>query len=182
MSESLHPQLANVLREYAHDLAEVVPSSTLDARIGQLVAARRDIAQKQFRGRPLPAWKSAVWKWAAAAGLAVLAIAVGVVLGMRVERATAPALAAEAARDPAWPPAEYAMWPTDSVTLQVPAEFSADGTLVAVDAHDGGSGVRYWVDIVVSNDGTARIQRIIPAATHGKSSRGDSNGVATQSP
>jgi hypothetical protein len=55
------------------------------------------------------------------------------------------------------------MWPTDSVALKIPAVYAADGTLVAVDDPARQTSARYWVDVVVSNDGTVRIQNVVPA-------------------
>jgi phage protein U len=55
------------------------------------------------------------------------------------------------------------MWPTDSVSLKIPAEYSAQGTLVAVDPNSKNTNARYLIDVVVSNDGTFRIERIVPA-------------------
>lgn len=57
------------------------------------------------------------------------------------------------------------MWPSDSVALTIPAEYSPQGTLVAVNPHSKSTGKRYWIDVVVSNDGTVRIERIVPAET-----------------
>ena len=36
---NLHPHIAPLFRQYARDLAQIAPSSDLDARIGALVAA-----------------------------------------------------------------------------------------------------------------------------------------------
>ena len=55
------------------------------------------------------------------------------------------------------------MWPIDSVSFKIPAEYSAQGTLVAVDPDTKHGSTRYWIDVVVSNDGTFRIEQIVPA-------------------
>ena len=70
------------------------------------------------------------------------------------------------------------MWPTDSVSFKVPAEYSAQGTLVAVDPDSKNTSTRYWIDVVVSNDGTFRIERIVPADPAQKN--GGHDGVAPQ--
>ena len=53
---------------------------------------------------------------------------------------------------------------------------------MAVDPHtqgnSNGSGKRYWVDIVVSNDGTVRIERVVPAAE--KQNTGAPDGITLQ--
>jgi hypothetical protein len=91
--------------------------------------------------------------------LAALAVATGVFIGVRVERAgSAPATTQTG--EPPWPPPEFSMWPTDSVALKVAAD---------------NAGSRYWVDIVVSNDGTVRIENIVPAG-------GEQHGITTQTP
>jgi hypothetical protein len=157
MTDTLHPRVASLLREYARELEVTEPSSDLDARIGELVAGPRV-------ARPPAARLSPRLRFAAAAGFALIAIITGIVIGVRLERHGAPPVGiADVLREPAWPPAEFSMWPTDSVALKVPAEYSSNGTLVAVDPKSQHSGTRYWVDIVVSNDGTVRIERILPA-------------------
>jgi hypothetical protein len=165
MTEILHPQVAALAEGYARDLARCIPSHGLDARIDRLVAApRREFHRPAIRPRGAPRWV----RWAAAACVGTLAVAAGVVIGVRVERAAAPALAATS-REPTWPPPDFSMWPTDSVALKIPAEFSSHGTLVAVDGKTRSAGTRYWVDVVVSNDGTVRIENVVPAGekTHG---------------
>jgi hypothetical protein len=79
---------------------------------------------------------------------------------VRVERAGAPLPATSQSGEPSWPPAGFTMWPTDSVALKVAASKS---------------GTRYWVDIVVSNDGTVRIENIVPAGE-------EHHGINTQTP
>jgi hypothetical protein len=157
-----HPHLAPLLRQYARDLAQIAPSTDLDARIGALVADwPRQSTRESFSVRR-PALSP--WKYAAAAGLAVLAIGVGIFIGMKLEHSRRLAAAnAAATHDALWPPADLTMWPTDSVSFKVPAEYSAQGTLVAVDPHSKNTTTRYWIDVVVSNDGTFRIERIVPA-------------------
>ena len=125
--------------------------------------------------------------WAAAASLAVLAISAGILIGMRLERssnvAAVNSLAREAAQQVAWAPEDLGMWPSDSVALTIPAEYSPEGTLVAVKPNAKSTGKRYWIDVVVSNDGTVRIERIVPAegAAHQKGQlAGDENGVTLQ--
>ena len=162
-----HPHLAHLYRQYARDLAETTPSKDLDARIDQLVAEQRT---NIF---PLPARVRWVPFYAAAAGFAALAAGLGMFIGMRVEHARTVSAASEA--DAAWPPADLTMWPTDSVALKIPAEFSSHGTLVAVDGKSRKAGTRYWVDIVVSNDGTVRIENIVPAGE-------EKHGITTQTP
>jgi len=178
-TRNLHPHIALLLKQYARDLAQIAPSSDLDARIGTLVAARprksvHRPAQKavyvQHRPRRL-------LKFAAAAGFAVLAIGAGIFIGMKLEHARERLAANQAAaRDAAWPPADLAMWPTDSVSFKVPAEYSAQGTLVAVDPDSENTSTRYWIDVVVSNDGTFRIERIVPA----EEKKGGHDGSAPQ--
>jgi hypothetical protein len=161
-----HPHLAPLLRQYARDLAHIVPSAELDARIGALVAgwprqlARESAKESASVRRPA----HGLWKYAAAAGFATLAIGLGVFIGMRLEHARELSAANQAAaHDAEWPPADLTMWPTDSVSFKIPAEYSAQGTLVAVDPHSKNTTARYWIDVVVSNDGTFRIERIVPA-------------------
>jgi hypothetical protein len=157
-----HPHLAALLKQYARDLAQIAPSSDLDARIGALVAERplKSIRVSVSARRPA----HGLWKFAAAAGLAALAIGIGIFIGMKLEYGRELSAANEAAaHDAEWPPADLTMWPTDSVSFKVPAEYSAQGTLVAVDPHSKNTTTRYWIDVVVSNDGTFRIERIVPA-------------------
>jgi len=52
------------------------------------------------------------------------------------------------------------------VSFQIPAEFSAQGKLVAVDPNSNNTSTRYWIDVVVSNDGTFRIERVVPAGAN----------------
>jgi hypothetical protein len=166
VSGSLHPQVASLAEGYARDLARCIPSRSLDARIERLVAAPR----KDSCRPPRPAAAPHRWiRWAAAACVGTLAVTAGVVIGVRVERAGAPVMAATTTRDPAWPPRDFSMWPTDSVALQIPAVVSSHGTLVAVNGKNRHAGTRYWVDVVVSNDGTVRIENVVPAGeeTHG---------------
>jgi hypothetical protein len=159
MTNNLHPQVAALLETYARDLAHCIPSSDLDARIDHLVAApRKDIFLAPRRAAP------AFGRWAAAACLGTLAVAAGVIIGVRVERGGAPPITVTNSREPTWPPSDFSMWPTDSVALQIPAEVSARGTLVAVNGKQQNTGRRYWVDVVVSNDGTVRIENVVPAA------------------
>ena len=100
----------------------------------------------------------------AAAGLGVLAIGVGIFIGMKLESMRAGLAATHAGRARhAWPSADLTMWPTDSVSFKIPAEYSAQGTLVAVDPNSKHGSTRYWIDVVVSNDGTFRIEQIVPA-------------------
>ena len=70
------------------------------------------------------------------------------------------------------------MWPTDSVAFKIPAEYSPQGTLVAVDPDSKHTSTRYWIDVVVSNDGTFRIERIVPADPIQK--KGGPDGVTPQ--
>lgn len=160
MMETLdpHPHLAHLLKQYARDLAESAPSPHLDARINRLVADREQIFAPVPRLR-----RRAVLPLAAAAGFAALAIGAGVFIGMRLEQARAVLATAAAAHETLWPPADLTMWPTDSVSFKIPAEYSPQGTLVAVDPDSKHVGTRYWIDVVVSNDGTFRIEQIVPA-------------------
>jgi hypothetical protein len=163
MTENLHPQVASMVAAYRRDLARCVPSHDLDARLARMVAMPvknvSRVAVRPVRARPSQSMKW-VARWAAAAALAALAVATGVFIGVRVERAGAPPSAATQTGEPAWPPPEFSMWPTDSVALKV----SADN-----------AGSRYWVDIVVSNDGTVRIENIVPAG-------GEQHAITTQTP
>jgi hypothetical protein len=167
----LPPQVESLAREYARELGEVFPSKDLDARIDRLVAAHGKEISGPRASRPRVA-PIHVPRWAAAAGLALVAITAGVLIGVYVERGAsehvtvlATPRAAQSDGAPAWPPAEMSMWPTDSVALKVPAIYAADGTLVAIDDAARQTTARYWVDIVVSNDGTVRIQNVVPAGT-----------------
>jgi hypothetical protein len=166
MTDDLHPPVAELMKKYARDLALVAPSRSLDARIEQLVAQPPPILQP----RPVRQWQRPL-AWAAAACLAVVAISAGIIIGMRLERgrdiAAVNSMAREAAQQVAWSPEDLGMWPSDSVALTIPAEYSDQGTLVAVNPQAKSSGKRYWVDVVVSNDGTVRIDRIVPADSAG---------------
>ena len=174
MSDEPHPQVASLAASYARDLARCVPSPGLDARIDRLVAApRKDFSRPRRAAARAPTPRRWV-RWAAAACLGTLAVAAGVIIGVRVERAGAPPLATTS-REPAWPPTDFSMWPTDSVALKIPAEISPHGTLVAVDGKTRSAGTRYWVDVVVSNDGTVRIENVVPAG-------GEQHAAATQNP
>jgi hypothetical protein len=167
----LPPQVEPLAREYARELGEVFPSKDLDARIDRLVAAHgKEISAP--RASRFRADSVSVPRWAAAAALALVAIAAGVLIGVSLERGASEhvtVLDTSRATGPdveaAWPPPEMSMWPTDSVALKVPAVYAADGTLVAVDEAARQTSARYWVDIVVSNDGTVRIQNVVPAGT-----------------
>ncbi len=66
------------------------------------------------------------------------------------------------------------------MALQIPAEYSPQGTLVAVDPSVHSTGKRYWIDVVVSNDGTVRIDRIVPANDAGN--KGVPDGITLQTP
>ena len=165
-----HPHLAQLLKQYARDLAESAPSPHLDARIDRLVADQGKIFAPAPRLRRRP-----TLPFAAAAGFAVLAIGAGVFIGVRLEQARAVVTAAYP-HDTLWPPADLTMWPTDSVSFKIPAEYSPQGTLVAVDPESKHGGTRYWIDVVVSNDGTFRIEQIVPADSTQK--KGGRDGVA----
>ena len=177
MTHTLHPQVETLLRRYARDLAQNSPSENLDARIGDLVARHREI-RKTPPMRHFP-----VAGWAVAASLAALAIVAGVLIGMSLERrAHKAAQVADALRDPGSPPADFSMWPADSVALQIPAEYSAAGNLVAVDPAKQATGKRYWIDVIVSNDGTLRIEKVVPADTVKNSNKGNRDGITFQNP
>lgn len=170
MAPEMHPQVSHLLKQYARELREAAPSSDLDARIGHLVAHHRPIPGRTTRRR-------ARWPlYAAAAGFAALAIGVGVVIGAKLEHARKLANRSSA-RDAGGSLADLTMWPSDSVSLEIPAEYSAQGTLVAVDPKSAAAGTRYWIDVVVSNDGTFRIEQIVPADTRAK---GDRDGATPQ--
>jgi len=51
---------------------------------------------------------------------------------------------------------------------------------VAVDPNVHSTGKRYWIDVVVSNDGTVRIDRIVPAET--SQQKGSPDGITLQRP
>jgi hypothetical protein len=169
VNRPLHPRVEPLAREYARELGEVLPSKDLDARIDRMVAAHgKEISGPRTpRARATPIY---VPRWAAAAVLALVAIGAGVLIGVTLERGASEHVtvldtsrATRADAEAAWPPPEMSMWPTDSVALKVPAIYGADGTLVAVDEATRETSARYWVDIVVSNDGTVRIQNVVPA-------------------
>jgi CO/xanthine dehydrogenase Mo-binding subunit len=172
MTETMHPQVTALLEHYRRELRDTEPSDVLDARIEQLVAGQR---QKSPARRP--ASLRHLYFWANAAGLAALAIAAGIFIGMRLERS---APATRAAQQATTLPADFSLWPSDSVALQIPAEYSPQGTLVAVDPGVHSTGKRYWIDVVVSNDGTVRIDRIVPANDSGK--KGVPDGITLQTP
>jgi hypothetical protein len=148
---AVHRQIAPLLKQYARDLAQAVPSSDLDARIGLLVAAHRSNVGPARRAPRRMRF------YAAAAGFAAVAVGIGIFIGMRLQPGES------VARDAQWPAADLTMWPTDSVSFKFPAEYSAQGTLVAVDPNSKNTSTRYWIDVVVANDGTFRIERIVPA-------------------
>ncbi len=172
-----HPLVEPLLQQYARDLAQVAPSSYLDARIDVLVAGG---TQKSTR-RPATVRHAPhhPWKYAAAAGFAALAVGAGIFIGMKIEHSRERQAANQAAaRDAAWPPANLTMWPTDSVSFKIPAEYSPQGTLVAVDPQSKNTSARYWIDVVVSNDGTFRVERIVPIDP--KQMKGGRDDVAPQ--
>jgi hypothetical protein len=172
MTETIHPQVNALLEQFRRELRDTAPSDELDARIDRLVAgqvqkdpARRRSSMRRFHS------------WANAAGFAVLAIATGMFIGMRLERG---APSARLAPQPTTLPADFSLWPSDSVALQIPAEYSPQGTLVAVDPGAHSTGKRYWIDVVVSNDGTVRIDRIVPASE--VRNQGAPDGITLQTP
>lgn len=162
MTDEPHPHLADLMKKYARDLGQITPSDDLDARIDRLVATPPALSRPRARRQ----WHRP-FAWAAAACLAVVAISAGIIIGMRLERSTNVAavasMAREAAQQVVWTPGDLGMWPSDSVALTIPAEYSPQGTLVAVNPNAKSTGKRYWIDVVVSNDGTVRIDRIVPA-------------------
>jgi hypothetical protein len=175
MTESLHPQVAALLARYRAELERIEPSDALDARMDRLVAGDSKPAWRPVRRLPA---------WAAAAGLAVLAIATGIFIGMRLERAAPAGPSSPRTAQLATPlSADFSLWPSDSVALQIPAEYSAQGTLVAVDPGAHSTGKRYWIDVVVSNDGTIRIDGIVPAdPTPNLGNKGAPDGITLQTP
>ncbi len=155
-----HPRIAQLLKQYSRDLSQITPSSDLDARIGVLVAAGQRKSARNYAARP----SRGLRQFAAAAGFTVLAISAGILIGMKLEQSRDLAAASTGpAREPGWSSADLTMWPSDSVSFKIPAEYSAQGTLVAVDPNTQHTSTRYWIDVVVSNDGTFRIERIVPA-------------------
>lgn len=185
MSDSLdvrdpHPQVAPLLRQYARDLAQIAPSSDLDARIGALVAdGPQNFAPRKLAKPFTPPRPRRHWLYAAAAGIAALAICVGILIGMKLERSRELVAGTEGlAHEAAWASADLTMWPNDSVSFKIPAEYSDQGKLVAVDPSSRNGSARYWIDVVVSNDGTFRIERIVPADP--KQKQGGHDGVAPQ--
>ncbi|HUQ09800.1 MAG TPA: hypothetical protein VM146_05745 [Steroidobacteraceae bacterium] len=187
MTAELHSGVARLMKKYARDLGQITPSDSLDARIGHLVAAPPEIIRPGMFRREAAPRAARHWRrpfaWAAAASLAVLAISSGIIIGMRLERssnvAAVNSLAREAAQQVRWAPEDLGMWPSDSVALTIPAEYSPQGTLVAVKPNSKSMGKRYWIDVVVSNDGTVRIERIVPAesAAHQRTNK---DGVTLQ--
>ena len=167
MNQDQNPRLAELMRKYARDLDEVAPSPSLDARIDRLVAG----AGRNSRALPTRRWQRP-FAWAAAASLAVLAISAGIMIGMNLKEGREPA------QQVAMSPVDLAMWPTDSVAFTIPAEYSPQGTLVAVKPHAKSKGKRFFIDVVVSNDGTVRIERIVPA--DGVTPQAEDNGYAIQ--
>ena len=155
MTETMHREVAALLEQYRRDLGEVRPSDMLDARMGRLVAGTRKKSSP-----PAARHLGRVQLWAAAAGVAALAIGAGIFIGMSLERG---APGAQVSQVDNLLPADFSLWPADSVALRIPAEYSAQGTLVAVDPDAHSTGKRFLIDVVVSNDGTFRIERILPA-------------------
>jgi hypothetical protein len=175
MTDELHPQVVRLLKQYSSALAKSEPSTDLRDRIANIeVAAPRASVRAN---RPI-AWQ----RWAMAACVPLLAIGIGIAIGMRIdddgERAAA--LPAESVTDASsallgpsdgsrrWAQWEFAdpvmsMWSAEPIVLRVPAEVSETGTLIAVDEEDASRGSRYWVDVVVSSDGFMHIKRIVPA-------------------
>jgi hypothetical protein len=183
MTEDLPPDIARLARRYSRDLGQIVPSDSLDARIARSVAAANENASAGVTRAPARRWQRP-FAWAAAACLAVLAISAGIIIGMRLERASkiaaVDALARQAGQQVAWSPEDLGMWPSDSVALTIPAEYSPQGTLVAVKPNDKSNGQRFWIDVVVSNDGTVRIDRIVPAERAARHEQVNPNGVTLQ--
>jgi len=174
MTETLHPQVAALLAQYREELRDTLPSDSLDARIDRLVAGRA----QDFPRRRMPRLGRAA-AWATAAGVMALAIGTGVLIGMLLERGAGPT---RLAQETDTSPADFSLWPSDSVALQIPAEYSAQGKWVAVDPQARGTGKRYWIDVVVSNDGTVRIDRIVPAEP-ARNENGDiADGITLQTP
>ena len=174
MTDTLHPQVESLLARYRAALRDTTPSDTLDARMAALVAAgRREISAPRRVRRRGPRY------WAAAAAVATFAIATGICIGMRLERG---APRAQLPARSAALPVDFSMWPDDSVSLQIPAEYSPQGTLVAVDPRARGGGKRYWVDVVVSNDGTVRIERVVPSEAADQQTPGVPDGITLQAP
>lgn len=171
MTETMHPQVAALLQHVRRELRDTNPSDALDARIRRLVAGpyQKPVPRRLFR--------RGLYFWAAAAGLAALAIAAGIFIGMRLERGVR---AARIAQQASTLPADFSLWPSDSVALQIPAEYSPQGTLVAVDPRAHSTAKRYWIDVVVSNDGTVRIDRIVPA--NDQRNQGAPDGITLQTP
>jgi hypothetical protein len=158
----LHPEIAPLARAYARELAEIEPSRDLDARIARLVAERREkvvaVAPARSRGYAI-----VIPRWAAAAALVGVAVGAGILIGMGIKDSAPRVATVETSPEAPWPLPELSMWPTDSVALKIPAVYAADGTLVAVEDPAKSESTRYWVDVVVSNDGTVRIQDVVPA-------------------
>ena len=176
MTQTLHPQVETLMRHFSRELAQISPSDDLDARIGALVAGNQPARQiiPARRSHRLP-------RWAAAAGVAAFAIVLGVFMGVKLERsAQRQAAAADSTHESAWPPADFSMWPADSVALQIPAEYSSSGTLVAVDPKAKATGKRYWIDVIVSNDGTLRIEKVVPAELAKNQNKGSRDGITLQ--
>jgi hypothetical protein len=176
MTANLHPNVAALVASYGRDLGRLTPTLDLDARMERLVATpAREFRtpSREMTARPRRRFAPAFGRWAAAACLGTLAVAGGVIIGVRVERAGVPPM--RVTHEPTWPPPDLSMWPTDSVQMQIPAEFDSRGTLVAVNGKDHNAGTRYWVNIVVSNDGTVRIENIVPVGE-------DHHAIDTQTP
>lgn len=157
MTRDLPAHLVALMQEYARALDDIAPSPSLDARIEDLVATAPPGSRRGLWHRPST--------WAAAAGFAAVAIGAGILIGVEIERSRddAAEFTADSLTAFGLDPASLAMWPSDSVALTIPAEYSAEGTLVAVNPRTESSGKRYLIDVVVSNDGTIRIERIVPA-------------------
>jgi hypothetical protein len=156
-SRGPHPHIAPLLRQYARDLAQITPSSDLDARIGALVAAGRE------KSRPGDARAASCL--CAAAGLGALAIGIGIYIGMKLEQSTrlhGVHASGQPRHEGAWSSRTSPCGRRFGV-LPDSAEFlgagQAGGGRSELEEHS----TRYWIDVVVSNDGTFRIERVVPA-------------------
>ena len=76
------------------------------------------------------------------------------------------------------PPAASPLVSVRNLRKEFPAK--TGGTLVAVDPRVHSTGKRYWIDVVVSNDGTVRIDRIVPATE--VRNKGAPDGITLQTP
>ena len=71
--------------------------------------------------------------------------------------------AAGLAQDANLLPADFSLWPSGFGGAADPGGILRAGQAGGGRPQHASTGKRYWIDVVVSNDGTIRIDRIVPA-------------------